>query len=391
MLGRAPAQDLIVQACPESLVLTLRWDQNFSAGLAGYRVYFGPTRPTATRLIRDLPVNLAGFDPAQPAARFDAWNELGLGCGSNACFAVTAYNETGESAPAQAVCAAIGGMQGVGVNARPTVVARADPLTTTVGGSVSLGGLVSDDGLPSGTVTLGWDVLVQPGAVRFGATDTLDTTVSFPDTGGRYVFELAADDDVLMGSDTVMVVVSEPAGQIETQVTAGSELQPVLLMPEADTLLSEFSPDNNFGDARSFSLNRFLDFAFEGYFRFDLSGVTGAITSARLRLYPTYPQRYIEGSEPAPLVFSHVANDTWDEGTMTWNSAAQAGLEASEILRVSHAMNGPLEIDMTDLVMAELAGDQRLSVKATSINDVSVLFNSREAFTNKPVLVIDTE
>lgn len=390
-LGRVSGQDVIVQPCPENLLLTLRWDQNFAAGLAGYRVYLGPTRSTATRLIRDLPLNLDGFDPSQPAARFDAWNDLGLGCGSSACFAVSAYNQAGESGPSRGVCAAIGGMEGVGVNARPTVVARADPLTTTVGGSVSLGGLVLDDGLPSGTVTLGWDTLVQPGSVRFGQTNTLDTTVSFPDAGGRYVFELAADDGVLMGSDTVTVVVSEPPGQTETPLTGSIEPQPVLLMPEADTLMSEFSPDINFGDSRSFLLTRFLDHVYEAYFRFNLSVVTGPISSATLRLYPTYPQRYIEGSEPAALVVSFVANDAWDEGTITWNSAAQAGMAASEVLRVSHAMNEPLEIDVTELVLAEGAGDQRLSLKVTSVNDTEAVFNSREAFTNQPVLVIVTD
>jgi hypothetical protein len=391
MLDRVPAQDLIVQACPESLVLTLRWDQSVSTSVAGYRVYFGPTRSTATRLIRDLPVNLAGFDPAQPAARFDAWNELGLGCGSNACFAVTAYNETGESAPAQAVCAAIGGSDGVGVNARPTVVARADQLTTTVGGSVSLGGVILDDGLPSGTITLRWDVLVEPGFVSFGETDALDTTVTFYDTGGRYVFQLAADDGVLIGSDMVTVVVAEPVAQTQAPVTGVSEPQPVLLTPEADALTSEFTPGINYGDARSFLLTPFRGYPYEGYFRFDLSAVTGPVSSARLRLYPTYPQRYTEGSEPAALVVSFVANDGWDEGTITWNSAAAAGLAASEILSVSHAMNGPLEIDVTDLVLVEVAGDQRLSLKVTSVNDTEAVFNSREAFTNPPVLVITTE
>jgi hypothetical protein len=391
ILDRALGQDVIVQACPERLVLSLRWDQSVSASVAGYRVYFGPTRSTATRLIRDLPLSSTGFDPSQPTVRFDAWNELGLGCGSTVCFAVTAYNQAGESAPAQAVCAAIGGSDGVSVNARPTVLARADPLTTTVGGSVNLGGSVVDDGLPSGTVTLGWDVLVEPGFVSFGEPNTLDTTVSFFETGGRYVFELAADDGVLMGSDTVTVVVSEPPGQSEAPVTASVEAQPVLLIPEADTLMSEFSPDINFGNARSFLLTRFLDHAYEGYFRFDLSAVTGPVTSATLRLYPTYPQRFVEGSEPAALVFSFVANDAWDEGTITWNSAVQAGMAAAEVLRLSHAMNGPLEIDVTELVLVEVAGDQRLSLKVTSVNDTEVVFNSREAFTNQPVLVIVTE
>ena len=188
-----------------------------------------------------------------------------------------------------------------------------------------------------------------------------------------------------------VVVVAEPVAQTQAPVTGVSEPQPVLLMPEADTFLSEFSPDINFGDARSFALNPFLGLVYEAYFRFELSAVTASVSSATLRLYPTYPQRYIEGSEPAALVVSFVANDAWDEGTMTWNSAVQADMAASEILRVSHAMNGPLEIDVTELVSAQRAGDQRLSLKVTALNDTSALINSREAFTNPPVLVITTE
>lgn len=98
---------------------------------------------------------------------------------------------------------------GAVANLAPTVEAGATLIATT-NVAVTLQGAVSDDGLPTGTLTSLWTVDSGPGIVTFvDATDpTTDATF---DTAGSYVLRLTADDSALTSFDTVTVLVSDPA------------------------------------------------------------------------------------------------------------------------------------------------------------------------------------
>jgi hypothetical protein len=91
--------------------------------------------------------------------------------------------------------------QAPSVNAGPV-------LTTTPSVDANLNGTVSDDGLPSGTVTTSWSKNSGPGDVTFGNANAVDTTASFAITG-TYVLRLTANDGALEASDTVTVTVKD--------------------------------------------------------------------------------------------------------------------------------------------------------------------------------------
>jgi hypothetical protein len=78
---------------------------------------------------------------------------------------------------------------------------------------VVLTGKVTDDGLPSGSLTYGWSKVSGPGAVGFTPTNgsttsgtPFTTTVTFTKTGS-YTLRLTGSDGALLSTDDVIVSV----------------------------------------------------------------------------------------------------------------------------------------------------------------------------------------
>jgi hypothetical protein len=110
-------------------------------------------------------------------------------------------------------------------NRAPTVDAGVDR-SVVLPNAVSLGGTVTDDGLPTppGAVTATWTRVSGPGTVTFGNPDAVDTTATFSGQGD-YVLRLTATDGELTAFDEVAVSVL-PAGTgqtLEVRVSAGSD------------------------------------------------------------------------------------------------------------------------------------------------------------------------
>jgi RHS repeat-associated protein len=92
-------------------------------------------------------------------------------------------------------------------NTPPEVSAGADQSITFPTNSVSLTGVVTDDGLPAGSsVTVSWSLASGPLAVSFANPASAATTATF-DTAGTYVLRLTATDGALSASDDVVVQV----------------------------------------------------------------------------------------------------------------------------------------------------------------------------------------
>ncbi len=105
------------------------------------------------------------------------------------------------------------------VNQAPQVNAGANQSTDTAS-AINLNATVSDDGLPSNTLTYSWSKVSGPGTVSFGNAGQVDTTASFSAAGG-YVLRLVASDGALSGNDSLSVTVS--AANQAPQVNAGSD------------------------------------------------------------------------------------------------------------------------------------------------------------------------
>ena len=92
------------------------------------------------------------------------------------------------------------------VNIAPVVNAGSDA-TANVGIAITLAGSVTDDGLPSGTLTSLWTQDSGPGTATFVDATSPTTDVEF-DIAGTYVLRLTGDDTALTAFDTMTVVVS---------------------------------------------------------------------------------------------------------------------------------------------------------------------------------------
>ncbi|HYR87660.1 MAG TPA: fibronectin type III domain-containing protein [Terriglobia bacterium] len=91
-------------------------------------------------------------------------------------------------------------------NQPPAVNAGPDQTVTLLAGA-TLTGTATDDGLPSGTLTVQWSMASGPAPVVFSAPQSTTTGVTFA-LPGTYVFRLSASDSQLTSTDDVTVTVN---------------------------------------------------------------------------------------------------------------------------------------------------------------------------------------
>ncbi|HYI07641.1 MAG TPA: PKD domain-containing protein [Thermoanaerobaculia bacterium] len=107
-------------------------------------------------------------------------------------------------------------------NQAPVVNAGADISLTDPVNTATLTGSVTDDGIPSSTLGIGWVQLSGPVAVVIAEPSSPVTAVSFP-VHGTYVFRLSAGDGELSSSDEVTVTFSRTPGNLAPVVNAGAD------------------------------------------------------------------------------------------------------------------------------------------------------------------------
>jgi hypothetical protein len=111
------------------------------------------------------------------------------------------------------------------------------------------------------------------------------------------------------------------------------------------------------------------------YLRFDVSGVAGSVTSAKLRLYVS------NGTGDGPRVYA--TSTTWSETAITWNNKPAA--TGSLLTDAGSIPAGRwVELDVTGAVTGN--GSVAFVLQPTSSDGLYV--NSREAGSNRPQLVV---
>jgi hypothetical protein len=153
----------------------------------------------------------------------------------------------------------------------------------------------------------------------------------------------------------------------------------VTIYPSDDATVDSYSPGTNYGSSSSVSAGYGVLSAGvrRAYLKFDLSSVPAGrkIVSARVRLDASYV------SIPAPGLGAHyLADDTWGEGTITWNNAPTVfEANASDTVTVS------IDVDywtVTEDVFDAYRNDGVFSVVMKSTNEGSAtaaIFYSQEA------------
>jgi chitodextrinase len=176
---------------------------------------------------------------------------------------------------------------------------------------------------------------------------------------------------------TYAVSATDAAGNVSAfsnAVTLTTPNATLAFVPLADTYVEQDTPTTNYGTSTQIIAdnspikNLLLKFA--------VSGINGrTVTSAKLRLYCVDPASF--GGD-----FRFVADTSWGETTVNWNTAPNAA--ATSLGTIGAVAAGSwYELDVTPLI----TGDGTFSIKATSTSADGAHYSSREG-ANPPQLVV---
>lgn len=209
-------------------------------------------------------------------------------------------------------------------------------------------------------------VLVNTNVVSSAAWSTYVGTG--PIASGSHQLEIGFDNDFYGGTGcdrNLRVDVSRVTFDDQT----GTGVPTAVL--EADARVEALSPSTNFGVSTTLAAD--ADPQQESYLRFKVSGVSGAVASAKLRLFVT------NGTTNGPAL--RATASTWSETTLTWGTKPAAGALAEN--KGSITQSAIVEYDVTSLV----AGNGTYSFVLVPDSTDGFAAYSREG-TTPPVLVI---
>jgi hypothetical protein len=161
-----------------------------------------------------------------------------------------------------------------------------------------------------------------------------------------------------------------------------------VLSAVADARVKSSSASTNYGRDSDLRARRSSSSStYESYLKFNLSTLgAGTITSAKLRLYGQLDS----GSNIATALYS-VSNTTWSETSITWNNKPVAGTTALSTTTITNNVARFYEWDVTAFIRSEKSAGRNvisLAMKNPQTSSPYAIFNSREASSNKPQLVI---
>jgi hypothetical protein len=243
------------------------------------------------------------------------------------------------------------------------------PRTVILSFASSPSGLQLVVGPTSGTAPFTREVIV-------GSTNTISATTPQSLGGTTYLFSSWSDG----GPQTHNIVapaVAPPSPYTATYVPAGAGS--ATFTPSADSYVSNLSGNTNYGTATSVKVREGTVSApttWRTYLKFTVTGVSGTVTGATLRLFVT------DSSTDGGSVFSVTSG--WTETGITYNNAP---LISGPSLGDSGATTLGTYVDIP-LAAGSVTGDGTYSfaLKSTSTNNAA--YNSREAGSNPPQLVV---
>jgi hypothetical protein len=272
-------------------------------------------------------------------------------------------NQSADSTPATA---------GGGPDTTPPTAPGALTATATGPTSVRLDWTASTDGVG----VTGYDLrrgTTLVGSVGGDTTSYTDATVS-PDTSYSYTVTAR---DAAGNSST-----PSPTATVRTPAEPGGTT--VTFAPVADARVQQSTPTTNYGTATTLQADLDPTAQTESYLKFTVSGLTGTLASAKLRVWTTTGTTSPTTNGPAV----HGVTETgWTESGLTW-STRPAPQAAALDNRGPLAADTMVEYDVSTYVTGN--GTYCLELVPDSSDGTS--FNSREGAdtTKRPQLVIRT-
>src|SRR5262245_25014848 len=151
--------------------------------------------------------------------------------------------------------------------------------------------------------------------------------------------------------------------------------------PVADAYVQDTTPSTNYGIAVRLGVDASPP-VLRTFLRFTVSGLTEAVTSARLRIHTA---RTVKASSDDGGTFAAVSDTFWSETAVTWNN--QPAIDGATLGTLgSVSRDAWSEIDVSSFV----SGNGTFSIGVTSTSSDDALYDSRETGATAPQLVVTT-
>jgi hypothetical protein len=163
------------------------------------------------------------------------------------------------------------------------------------------------------------------------------------------------------------------ATRTRTSTPAGD---PFPLIPSADSYVDSGSPSTNYGSLTT--LRGDGSPVVRSYLRFNIQGVGSTVTRATLRIFAN-------SASSGGYEIRSVSNNSWVESTITYNNAPAVG----NLLGSSGGFNAGVwtTVDIT----AYITGNGTYNLALTVPGSTAISFASREAGSNAPQLIVETQ
>jgi parallel beta-helix repeat protein len=201
---------------------------------------------------------------------------------------------------------------------------------------------------------------VPVGTVGFGTLSFSDTTVV-----GSTTYSYAVDAFDAVGNH------SDPSAAVSVTTPAGATVSTFDAV--ADTYVNADTPATNFGSGDELRTDNAP--LIRSFLRFDVSGITGTVTRAKLRIFAN--------SSSSAGFEVHALSATFDETAVTHETAPEVGTMFGT--SPAFTAGGYIEVDITSAI----SGDGIFEFALTALGDTATSFGSRES-ANKPQLVIES-
>jgi hypothetical protein len=273
--------------------------------------------------------------------------------------------------------------------------------TVPVGATTGKLRITNADG--SGSYAADFVVTVTPAITSFTpgsgpeGTEVTITGSNFTGTTG-VTFKGNAATIIFMDSDTqirayVPIGATLGAGKIIVTNSAGSGTStadfkiiepPRIFAPKHDAYVKSSSPTNNYGTSGSLRGKLGSSEIIHSYLKFEVTGLSGALVSAKLRLYVTDASP--DGGSVYLVSNNYKSSTTpWLETGLNWNNAP--GISGTAVSTVGAVKIGQwVEFDVTSAIV----GDGTYSFGLKNNNSDVVYYGSKESSgtSNDPQLVI---
>jgi PKD repeat protein len=256
----------------------------------------------------------------------------------------------------------------------------------------SLGGGSPPPAGPKATFNANPQSGTEPLNVQFTNTSTGGPFTSISWTFGDGGTSTAANPShqFAAGTWTVSLTVTNANGSDTTsgQITVspaggggGGGGTPSVFMATEDAQVKSTSPSTKYGADTTVRVRQGAsptDVFYHTYLRFVVGGLSGSVTSAKLRLFVT------DASKDGGTVYTVASSPTWSQSTITWNTAP-ALVTPITPLGVTAAVGAWEEVDVTSAITGNGTFDLGLQSASTD----SAIYSSREG-SQPPQLVVTT-